>query len=492
MSSTDGYIDDVSYVDLFHVHATPAWLHFVATALGRAAPDPAAGVDWCELGCGPGLGTVLTAAANPRSRFVGIDVNAAHIARATQLATAAGCTNVRFVHADVTRLPPDAFGSFDVISAVGMYAWLSPATQAGVRRFIDRHLAPGGLLHLTYSCHPGMSWFAGMQRLLVESQAGGRGDSGQRAKQALAWLRKLAEAEGSAAVEHPAQLAEIVRASQGDPRYLAHEFMSAHWAPQHVAEVMRDLAALDCHLVGSAAPAENIDDVSLPSAVRALLSDMPPGPARETARAVATRQSMRHDVYQRGVVPLSVDAHRQALLAQTLAALPGAVNVVLEPLRMPHGEVAGWHAVMQPVLDALAAGPQSFAGLAGLPTFAGRVGLLNPVFQLLAHVGKVHPLVAGPIDAQPAQAFNRIASQAALASNEQGWLAAPLIGSGIPADRPRMALVGALLEGSAGGDDAAVRHAAQRLGGGASAPVLARIVSEELPVWRRLGVVPGQ
>lgn len=543
------YVDDVSYLNLFHRHATPAWLHFVAGALGHAGPDPAAALRWCELGCGPGYGTVLTAAAYPKGRFVGVDFNAAHIAQAQTLATEAGVTNVRFLERDLQSLvdgaaagdgqTPAAFGQlkaasgtkapgasartdadlsrdpdfvegFDFISVVGVYAWVSPDDRDAVLRFVARFLKPGGMLYLTYSCHPGMSWFVGMQRLLADYAATVSGSSSEKVVAALRFLKELASAEGSLLAEHPAQLAEIARALESDPRYLAHEFMAPHWAPQHVGDVLGDLAKVGCTWLGSAQPGDNIDEFAIAPALRPLLDSLPAGALRETARALATRQSMRHDIFLRQVRPLSADAHRRLLMAQKLAGVPGATHALLQARDARLGPDTGWGAVLTPALTALTMqGPQSFPQLARHAAYADRVGLLNPVFQLLVDAGVAHPMLAGTIDSRRAQAFNLAISGAVLRGERYGWLAAPAIGSAISVEPWLMALANALLTSPALRWDALLQAVGTRLdalravpGQGpvlASAMPSASSLSSALrdamrnvvPTWRALGVIAG-
>ena len=513
------YVDDVSYVNLFHRHATPTWLHFVAGALGFAAPDPGAPFRWCELGCGPGYGTVLTAAANPKGRFVGVDFNAAHIAQAKSLATQAGVTNVRFLERDLQSLvgqaggaeslagDADFVGGFDFISVVGVYAWVSPADRQAILQFVARFLKPGGMLYLTYSCHPGMSWFVGMQRLLSDYAATVRGSSADRITAALRFLQELAAAQGSRLAEHPAQLAEIGRALDSDPRYLAHEFMAPHWAPQHVGDVIGDLAKIGCGWLGSAQPGENIDEFQLPPALRPLLASLPAGALRETARALATRQSMRHDVFQRNAQPLSEDAHRQVLMAQRLAPVPGVAQASpgrADPRLAPE---TGWGGVVATAQEALAAGPQTFAQLSRHAAFKSRVGLLNPVFQLLAQAGVAHPMMPSAVNSRRAQAFNLAISGAVLRGEDYGWLAAPAIGSAIAVEPWLMALANALLTSPALRWEALLQAVATRLdtlravnrrGPGPVLPTstalsgaLRDAMRNVVPSWRELGVIAG-
>lgn len=543
------YVDDVSYLNLFHRHATPAWLHFVAGALGHAGPDPAAALRWCELGCGPGYGTVLTAAAYPKGRFVGVDVNPAHIVQAQALATEAGVTNVRFLERDLQSLvddaaarggqtptapgqgsaastakapgagartdvdlshDPDFVEGFDFISVVGVYAWVSPEDRDAVLRFVARFLKPGGMLYLTYSCHPGMSWFVGMQRLLADYAATVAGSSSEKVVAALRFLKELASAEGSLLAEHPAQLAEIARALESDPRYLAHEFLAPHWAPQHVGDVLGDLAKVGCTWLGSAQPGDNIDEFAIAPSLRPLLASLPAGALRETARALATRQSMRHDIFLRQAKPLSAEAHRRLLMAQKLAGVPGATPALLQARDARLGPDTGWGVALAPALTALTTqGPQSFPQLARHVAYADRVGLLNPVFQLLVDAGVAHPMLAGTIDSRRAQAFNLAISGAVLRGERYGWLAAPAIGSAISVEPWLMALANALLTSPALRWDALLQAVGTRLDALRAVPgqrpalpstmpsasglssALLDAMRNVVPTWRALGVIAG-
>jgi SAM-dependent methyltransferase len=524
------YVDDVNYVNLFHRHATPAWLHFVAGGLGFAAPDPGSPVRWCELGCGPGYGTVLAAAANPKGRFIGIDFNAAHIAHAKGLATQAGVSNVRFLERDLQSLlggtaagmtagsrgasveslagDADFTEGFDFISVVGVYAWVSPADRQAIQQFVARFLKPGGMVYLTYSCHPGMSWFVGMQRLLSDYAATVRGSSSEQITAALRFLQELGAAQGSRLAEHPAQLVEIGRALESDPRYLAHEFMAPHWAPQHVADVIGDFAKIGCSWLGSAQAGDNIDDFQLPPALRPLLASLPAGPLRETARALATRQSMRHDIFQRAAQPMSEEVHRQALMAQRLAPVPAAAQALPGRLDARLAPDTGWGGVVATAQGALAAqGPQTFAQLSRHAAFKSRVGLLNPVFQLLAQAGVAHPMMPAAVNSRRAQAFNLAISGAVLRGEDYGWLAAPAIGSGILVEPWLMALANALLTSPALRWDALLQAVATRLdtlralnrrGSGPVLPTSAALsgalreaMRNVVPSWRELGVIAG-
>ena len=70
-----------------------------------------------------------------------------------------------------------------------------------------------------------------------------------------------------------------------DPRYLAHEFLNADWAPLTFAEVAEAMAGVKCSYIGSATLAENVDAVSLaPEVIRPVMDAARPGVAGDGAR----------------------------------------------------------------------------------------------------------------------------------------------------------------------------------------------------------------
>jgi SAM-dependent methyltransferase len=101
----------------------------------------AAGMRVADIGCGTGHAINLMAHAYPQSTFVGYDVSAEAIARATAEAGAMGLPNARFVVLDVTHLPNkqqfDLITSFDAI-----HDQRDPATAL---QRIAAALAPDGL-----------------------------------------------------------------------------------------------------------------------------------------------------------------------------------------------------------------------------------------------------------------------------------------------------------------------------------------------------------
>ena len=87
-SWNSGYVADVAYVEGFYVQQSPARMALACLSGSVAVdlPEPDDDACYLELGCGVGIGALLTAAANPGWQVTAIDYNPAHIAIGTGLA----------------------------------------------------------------------------------------------------------------------------------------------------------------------------------------------------------------------------------------------------------------------------------------------------------------------------------------------------------------------------------------------------------------------
>lgn len=429
MNDGAGYHVDVAYPGRFHRETMPAWLHAVATALGREAPSPGRGFRYCELGCGDGLNLVLAAAAYPHGRFVGLDLDRRHITAAQALAAEAGVGNARFVQGDVTRAPAELeSGSFDFVASHGMWSWIADDARRAATQLAVDLLRPGGLACIGYMSHPGASALAALQRLLREYAATCEGDAGQRAVQALGFARRLAAAGSGLFAEHPGLARQLQAMMAESPQQLAHEFLAGHWQPLHAAEVMRAFADAGAEWIGSATPIENIDALSVPGNALPLLREATTPALAETVRDAARHQSLRRDLFQRGGAALDTTAHLAALDALTWIAAPGsppAGGLVLDtrigPVQVP-AELCG------PLLRRLAQGPATHAELRRLAPFAQRPDVLNQVTQALLWAGSIHPQAAAA-DGSGANAALQRCLDARPAPRWRPW---PQAGSALP------------------------------------------------------------
>ncbi|MEF3080850.1 class I SAM-dependent methyltransferase [Luteimonas sp. SMYT11W] len=431
----DGYMADTAYPMHFHREQMPAWLHATATALGVRAPDLARPYRWCELGSGAGLTALVAAACNPSGRFTAVDADATQVARTRTIAERAGLANLDCVHADLRDYATHDGESFDFIVSHGLWAWVSDAVRAACLAIVERRLAPGGLVAVGYMSHPGASQLQGAQRLLHEANRHLEGDTVSRTTTALSLLRDLADGGAGFFAEHPGASRQLDAMAREPAAYIAHEFLGAHWRPQHVADVIRDFAGVGCGFLGSATPIENIDALSIPGQLQPRMRTLPPGPLAETARDLARNQSLRRDLFQRDARRLDEAAHLDALDALVFAALPGAPTTLSGDLRFDTriGPVTGARDLFAPVLDALAQGPLSFAQLRTRAPYDTAPGLLNQALQALTWAGLVHACLPSSREASA----DALARQLAPLPGVPALALLPAIGSAASRQVPR-------------------------------------------------------
>lgn len=405
MSRREGYIVDVAYPLHFHKEMQPGWMAYMATSLACQAPDIGKTYRYCELGCGAGINLLVAAASNPLGVFVGVDFNARHIAQAREAARYVGLDNVRFVEASFTDFAKQDHGRFDFIASHGTWSWLPPQAQASILQIIHDSLNPGGLLYLHYRCYPGSTRLTAIQKVLHEVSLAMPGDSAQAVSHGLALLRQLADAGAGMFLDNPTLVRELDALEKEYPAYVAHDFLSDYWRPQHSADVHRIVAQAQMTYIGSADGFENMDSLSVPGNVQPLLAGLPTPALREAVKDMARDQHQRLDLFQRQPNALSAQQHMAALDRVCFKALPRLPASGAMAFATPIGPIAGPEQIFDPLLRALTASPATFAELRRLPDFAAEPGLLLQALQMLMWGDYVHPLRA---DGSPADAAGRM------------------------------------------------------------------------------------
>src|SRR5262249_19101467 len=148
---------------------------------------------------------------------------------------------------------------FDYIVAHGVYTWVNGESQRALRRLIDRHLKPSGLVYLGYNAMPGWARDLPFQQLFRELSLRFARDNAERVVAAAEIIRSLAE------TSVPALAASFIvrelekRPEDYPPAYLVHEFMPAAWQPLYVTEVREAMKTIGLSPVGSATLNENFD-----------------------------------------------------------------------------------------------------------------------------------------------------------------------------------------------------------------------------------------
>lgn len=509
----EGYVSEVTYTTGFYREVSPGWIALAAMLLGQR-PPPSSGVfRWAELGCGQGLASNAFAAAHPQADFWGFDFNPSHIENARRLAAGAGLGNAHFAEASFAELAAgDVPGlpSFDYIVLHGIWSWVSPENRGHMVRFIRRHLAPGGIVYVSYNALAGWASMVPVQRMMRLIARSQPGPSGEAMNRAMARTLEIAKSDAGFFGVNPSVLARLEQAAGLDARYLAHEYLNGNWDPATFDEVATTMADAKCGFIGSATLTDNIDGVSVPPGVVKLLAGVTDPHLREAIRDLGAARPFRRDLFRRGTEAPPQGEHLALLQSLVLTGL-GRERDLKIPTGIGH--VTPRPEIYDPLLRRMAQSPLGFAELRATGPLAGQP--LSEVLQVLAFLltGGLalpsQPEAAATAATPGAAALNRQIGLANAGGANIAALVSPKLGTAIVADVVETLLLPPLLRGetdpaaltadvlaslAASGrsvlkDGAVVADAAQARA--AMGATVTRILAERVGLFRSLGILPG-
>lgn len=433
---SEGYVTGIEYTISFFHELTPDNLRFALLQQGLATPRGP--VSYLELGAGHGLTANLVAAVNPDVEVVAVDFNPAHISGARALAEKAGTRNVTFLERSFEELArDDSLQSFDFIVLHGVYSWVSEANRGYIRDIIRRNLKPGGVVYVSYNAYPGWSSGATLQRVLRDGGAIGGGEITQQIGQGVRLLNRLKELNAGFFAANPGAAVRLEDLQKRPLSYLAHEYMNSDWDAFFFSDVARAFGETKVTYGGQAALAAQTDVLNFTADQRQFLASIPDPVFRELARDVILNTSFRRDIYLRGATALSRQVQKDLwndqrfLLLRDAAEVPRKINARV-------GEISLHADVYDPVLAALARGPQTLAELV-TDADVSRIPWEQVVEALhfLSLVGAVHlaqPAAGEEERTARARAFNAAIVERVKAGDSIQVLASPVTGSGIGLD----------------------------------------------------------
>lgn len=506
-----GYPVSEPYPPSWHPFQSPAHLRVVCALMGVAwevGPDTPMSI--AEVGCGTGYTAAMLAAGNPRAQVLGLDYNAAHIAEARSLASAAGLNNLRYQEADLAELSDaelDRMPEFDLITVHGVWSWVGDPVREGLLRLLRRRLKAGGVVMISYNALPGAAGTLGLARLARSAMlAAGNSVDGLAATKHL--VQRLVAAE---AVHFPSSGWRRLFTDESTvarPGYVLHEFLTEHWRPSFFADVAAAMGSARCEYVGSATIDENFPQMTLSPAQRELWNEAPDEASRELIQDLCVPRAFRRDVYVRGLRRVPRDPAVDALRVASASHLPGKVSLQAQ---------SGVAELPQPLIDAVRAalntGPQTIAALRALPG-CGNVSPSELAALLIGSRSAV-PLWRQPggdadwaRDVTTAKRFNTVAAERlavfGVGSGQLG-LATPATGGGLAVSAFQLAIARLVAELppsaadiSPAEDSVAAALVRQLLppGEAPGAEVVRELeekvqelLRDDLPVWRALDVV---
>jgi len=372
-----GYVTDTAYISGLHAGQAQPLAALAALMTGFAARpvrrDEAFAV--CDLGCGMGTTALITAAANPAWRVVGLDFNPGHIAAARALAREAGLENVAFLEADLRDFAETPEGraleAFDFVSAHGVWTWVGEDVQDGIVRLLGQKLKAGGMFHVSYNLLTGWQEALGLQLLVREAGLRLAQRADKQAEAGVRIARELAAAGEKTSFSGGFGKTMLERMADLPAAYIAHEMMNRHWRPVFHGDVAARLAAAKLEFCGSGRLTNNFPQMTMGEAQRAIAEQFDDPAMLELFKDICHAQAMRSDIFVRGGRRIDRQARDAALrdVILGLIALPAS-------WKFEFGTGAGkaqmsenyYRRIFERLLD----GPASVGELLALPDLPGR------------------------------------------------------------------------------------------------------------------------
>lgn len=465
----DDYVTELGYTRGYFSELSLPHLRLALLRHGFPPPDIKT---CCELGFGQGLSLAIHAAASP-AVWYGNDINAEHMAAATELVRSSGATAHLYREdfadlADRGDVPP-----FDFVAMNGVWSWVSEQTRGTIVDFLRRKLKPGGVLFVSY-ISSGWRPFQPLQELLAahaHQDAHGQVPLTERMEAALAFAERLRQAAPGYLEDNPRADEFLDDLAAKDRRFLAHDLFNRHYHPMSLAAVRTQLAQAGLVHAGSA-DLGDLDSIRLTAKQRQFLGTIDDSDLRASVRDFLVNRFARRDYFIKGpAVPLSPEERLEALRQMKFIALrphpelPAKLRAVLTLQRTGLTEE-----LQRPIFEALGSlSPLSLARAESLATSSGR-GAADALDILLlgAAAGQLSP-IQDETDIESRRPFTRALNarlvEKPFDEDDTDYLASPVTGAGVAVKRRILPLLSNYPDGGPGSDpDAAQRAVLRTLG----------------------------
>lgn len=438
MTKAEGHAADTGYTHDFYRELTPTLQRFALLLRGIEAGGNAQQFKYCELGCGHGFSSLLLAAAHPDSEFHANDILPGHIGYARKLAREAGIANAHFYDDSFEDFGDRTLPDFDVIALHGVYSWISEENRRHIVDFIARRLKVGGVVYISYNCHPGWSTISPLRDLMMIFSGNPADPLLPRVDQALAQIQKLLDADGAFVQANPGVKKRFEDILQQPRSYIAHEYFTDDWTAFHHTDVAKELREAKLEYGTTAHIIDHLSAFSLTPEQQKLLSGTANADQREVLNDFIVNRQFRRDLYTKGGQPIDI-AERNERLANTRFVLTTMPADISRTLKTTLGSYNVNQAIFDPLVDAFKKGPRSIRQLqqeSGIREMSTAM-ILETIIILIAgnHLQPCLEAAGESARSKRTTAFNTAIMMRAHTSGELAFLASPVTGGGFHISR---------------------------------------------------------
>lgn len=384
----------------------------------------------CEVFAGQGLEATMSATVFPKAHFHVVSDSPASVALGREIARTAGVENVQHMLGGLEDLENLDIPPCDFLCLHDMHYLGGPEALARLKPFLQRCLAPGGLLSVSYQALPGMHDEMQVRLLLRQLTANGQGDLDNRLKIAVKQARTICKT--SRLSERLPQVdAMLERLERGMSSQMARELLHPDWQPLYFHQPLQTFQDAGLHYMGQAALHYDIPPLLMSAEKLEAYAPHDGTPTGEYLKGLLAAQTVRYDVYHNGAPQLKSVEHGLLLGGMQFARLtPPSQRLYEAPT--PHGTVQLQPELVDPVYAALEQGSATYAQmLEAIPQQDNAPQLMHQVISMLVDAGQLHPMIN--MEEMPLRALflDRVLLERFIVDNAYNFAMAPRLGGGM-------------------------------------------------------------
>jgi hypothetical protein len=190
-------------------------------------------------------------------------------------------------------------------------SWVTQKVRDQVIEVAKKHIAPGGLLLVSYNAMPGWAHLQPIRGILRQYAQLRQGDSPQRLREALAYLVFIRDKQAKYFEDNPRAAAYVDSLLRQDVGYLVHEYLHEDWKCFYFAEVAEMLSAgAGLGFVGSLPVFTNFWDLCVRPEFHELFRTTTNRLVTEAHKDFCANPAFRWDIYGQGLKPMPTVADR--------------------------------------------------------------------------------------------------------------------------------------------------------------------------------------
>lgn len=394
----------------------------------------------CELGFGQGVSTNMHAAGSEMQWF-GTDFNPSHAVVAQQMAKASGA-NTHVFDASFAELGQRKdLPQFDFIGVHGVWSWISDENRQELVDFIRARLKVGGVLYISYNVHPGWSNFIPMRQLMLEYVERATSHSkgiASRIQEALDFSEKLVATKPIYTQANPQVEKRLESIRSQNRNYVAHEYFNRDWHPMTFLDMDKHLDQAKLSFICSAHFLEHVSSLTMTKEQREVVETVSDQTLRNQLSDFMTNQFFRRDYWTRGLRRMS-GSEQMERFNDFYLLLNRHIEDVSYTIKGPIGEANLSKDVYQPLIELMADHkPRSIGEIMSKL----QSDQLTPSSLLQAMIVLIGDNQMSPVYLEPSKKvrkqcmqLNRHIKSRSRDTDEIQFLASPLTGGGVPANR---------------------------------------------------------